>query len=45
VWDRALAETRQTFDSLGVSVSSLSLPAVHLAACGDSHVLPPQAAI
>jgi HD-like signal output (HDOD) protein len=44
VWDRALAETRQTFDSLGVSVSSLSLPTVHLAAC-DHQVRPPQVAI
>lgn len=45
VWDRALGDTRETFDSLGVSVGSLSLPIVHQAACGDSHVSSPQIAV
>ena len=34
VWDRALGDTRETFDSLGVSVGSLS-PTVNLPPCGD----------
>ena len=36
VWDRALSETRVTFDSLGVSLGSLSLPTVNLPPCGDN---------
>lgn len=45
VWDRAVGETRETFDSLGVSVSSLSLPPVHAAVCGDNDVTSPHVAL
>lgn len=36
VWDRALADTKETFDTLGVSVSSISLPMVNAAAYGGN---------
>src|SRR6266545_2434003 len=45
VWDRALGDTRETFDSLGVSVGSLKLPTVHSAVCGDHQLRPPQVAL
>ena len=45
VWERALADTRTTFDTLGVSVGSLSVPAVvTLAASGESPAPRPYAA-
>ncbi len=45
VWDRALGETRETLDTLGVSVSSLSPPAVHSAVCGDNNMTSPHVAL
>lgn len=45
VWDRASADTRQTFDSLGVPVGSLDLPPVVPPACGENHVRSAQVAV
>ena len=45
VWERSLGDTRETFDSLGVSVGSLSLPTVHAAARGDGHAPSPHIAV
>ena len=45
VWDRALADTRETFVSLGVSAGSLGLPPVNLPACGENHVRSSHAAV
>ena len=45
VWDRAVVDTQETFDSLGVSVGSLALPPVNLPACGENHVRSSQVAV
>ena len=45
IWERALGETRETFDSLGMSVGSLNLPTASPAACGDNHVPSPHIAV
>ena len=45
VWDRAVGETRETFDSAGVSVGSLGLPTVNPAARGNNHGPSPYIAV
>ena len=38
VWERACSDTHEAFESLGVSVGSLSLPPVNPPAWGENHV-------
>ena len=45
VWDRALTDTQETFETLGVSVSSLSLPIVNAAAYTGGQAQSPRVAV
>lgn len=45
VWERAFADTRETFDSLGVSIGSLEPPPVNLPICGGGQARPSQLAV